>query len=148
MCRYVTFLIFALFLYACGGDEASTTKRLQAEEEIRLAEAEFAAMAGQEGVPAAFLHFAAGDAVLLRGERLVEGRDALQVYFAEQPYDSVELNWKPDFVRASLAGDLGYTYGRYTFLAVDSTGQEIQAAGIFHTVWQRQPDGSWRFVWD
>ena len=61
----------------------------------------------------------------------------------------IEINsWKPDFVDVSSSGDLGYTYGQYTFIRLDSIGNETASQGIFHTVWKRQSDGNWRFVYD
>ena len=48
----------------------------------------------------------------------------------------------------SESGDLAYTYGKYTFSAFDSNAKKIEAKGIFHTVWKRQEDGSWKFVYD
>ena len=62
--------------------------------------------------------------------------------------DSKYLKWKPDFVDVAASGDLGYTYGHYTYSYIDSTGKAAEDKGIFHTVWKRQPDGNWRFVWD
>ena len=61
-------------------------------------------------------------------------------------YDGLELAcWGDHFdVDAAASGDLGYTYGKYQFSAVDSSGQEIKAEGIFHTVWKKQPDGFWK----
>ena len=47
-----------------------------------------------------------------------------------------------------LSRDLGYTYGHYTFSYIDSGGNKIENKGVFHTVWKRQSDGTWRFVWD
>ena len=58
------------------------------------------------------------------------------------------LVWKPDYVDVSESGDLAYTYGKYTFTSRDSTGRKVVSKGIFHTVWKRQEDGSWKFVWD
>ena len=59
-----------------------------------------------------------------------------------------KLEWIPDFVDVSASGDLGYTYGKYTITTIDSIGQTIKRGGIFQTIWKRQPDGRWRFVWD
>ena len=59
-----------------------------------------------------------------------------------------KLIWKPDFVDVSASGDLAYTYGAYTYSYKDSTGAIVEQGGIFHTVWKRQADGGWRFVWD
>lgn len=118
------------------------------KQEVRTAEKAFASMAAIDGVPAAFAHFAADDAVLLRGKRLVKGKAELREYFSAQPFTEVKLNWKPDFVDVAASGDLAYSYGPYTFSAKDSSGQMISDTGYFHTVWKKQPEGQWRFVWD
>lgn len=60
----------------------------------------------------------------------------------------MSLQWDADFVDVSKSGELAYTYGKYTFTAIDSTGKTIDDKGIFHTVWKKQKDGKWKFVWD
>lgn len=139
-------LLPALLLAFAGCDAPDLS--LQAAAEIAAAETAFANMAKEEGVPAAFLAFAADDAVLMRNNSLIEGHDAMRAYFEKSTLDSVQLSWTPDKVVASKSGDLGYTYGKYQFSAVDTSGQVIRSEGIFHTVWQRQADGAWKFVWD
>lgn len=122
----------------------------QWKNEIARAEADFARMALREGIEPAFLAFAAEDAVLMRNNQVVRGREEIRQWFAERPSDPsrIRLDWKPDFVEVSASGDLGYTYGSYTLTITDSTGTAQTQTGIFHTVWKRQPDGAWRFVWD
>ncbi len=117
------------------------------KEEIRQAEAEFAAMADSVGIAEAFQHFAAEDAVLKRGSSLIKGRQSIYDLYTSNPVGG-SLQWVPDFVDVSQSGDLGYTYGGFTLTTVDSSGQEITNRGIFHTVWKRQEDGSWKYVWD
>jgi ketosteroid isomerase-like protein len=120
------------------------------KQEILKVEADFAAMAARDGIASAFLYFAAEDAVLMRNDQLFIGRAELEELFASgtsQPRDA-KLRWKPDFVDVSASGDLAYTYGSYTYSYIDSTGAAVEQSGIFHTVWKRQADGSWRFVWD
>jgi ketosteroid isomerase-like protein len=107
-------------------------------------------MATDQGIPAAFEAYAADDAVILRGDSLIQGKKAIRKYY-DQRYDGkdkVVLAWKPDFVEAAASGDLGYTYGSYKYVVTDSLGVVKTYTGIFHTVWQRQTDGSWRYVWD
>jgi ketosteroid isomerase-like protein len=58
------------------------------------------------------------------------------------------LVWKPDYVDVSKSGDLGYTYGTYNYTSLDSLGNEQSSSGVFHTVWKRQEDSSWKFVSD
>ena len=95
-------------------------------------------------------HFCYFLAVLMRNNKLVIGKKNLSVLFenqASKPKDE-KLSWKPDFVDVSASGDLAYTYGQYTYSYTDSTGTIVESEGVFHTVWKRQADGSWRFVWD
>lgn len=116
--------------------------------EIREAEKAFARHAKEKNVKAAFLAFGAEDAVLLRGNKLIRGKKAIAEYFNNQTLQNIRLEWEPDFIYVSESGDLAYTYGEYQFSATDNTGKAIADSGYFHTVWKRQPDGTWRFVWD
>ena len=118
------------------------------KKEILNAEEAFAAMAAEKGTAEAFVHFAADDAVLLRGNSLITGKDQISESYKDQPSLEVKLEWKPDYIDVASSGDLGYTYGKFRFSAVDSSGNAIESDGIFHTVWKRQADGSWKFVWD
>ncbi|TFH26086.1 MAG: nuclear transport factor 2 family protein [Bacteroidia bacterium] len=137
------FLTFPL-LYACNSQEDSVEKW---KNEIVETEKEFAAMAQKEGIPKAFMAFAAEDVVVMRDNTLVIGKEGLRESFQGSP-ENVSLSWKPDFVDVAASGDLGYTYGKYIYTLTDSLGNENVAEGIFHTVWKRQADGSWKFVWD
>ena len=56
------------------------------------------------------------------------------------------LTWEPDFADVAKSGDLGYTWGRYTYTSFDST--ESPSCGFYVTIWKKQLDGSWRFVFD
>lgn len=134
---------------ACN-TKVSDAQILQWKEEIRETELAFSDLSEKEGVEAAFLAYAAGDAVLMRNNELIKGYDAIRGRFEANPADpsTVTLTWKPDFVEVSRSGDLGYTYGTYTLVTTDSIGNRNTSSGVFHTVWKRQPDGAWKFVWD
>jgi len=120
------------------------------KNEIFETEKAFARMAEEQGVPAAFAHFAAEDAVLLRGEKLIKGRAAIMDSYQKNQalWKKAKLNWEPDFAEVSASGDLAYTYGHYTFSVPDSLGKVSESTGVFHTVWKRQEDNNWKFVWD
>ena len=133
-----------LVLISC----TQSNQREKAIQEITQAEVDFAQMALDSGMAQAFLHFAAEDAVLLRSEKIIKGPAAIKAYFDATTFTNIKLNWKADFVDAAESGDLGYTYGKYSFSATDTSGEEISAEGTFHTVWRKQADGQWRFVWD
>jgi len=120
------------------------------KSEIVEAEMNFSAMAAENGIPEAFLSYAADDVVLMRNNKLVVGKQDLIAYLENQPVNvkNERLSWKPDFVDVSASGDLAYTYGQFIYSYTDSTGTIVENRGVFHTVWKRQHDGSWRYVWD
>lgn len=152
--RSATIIFCCLLCGACNPQAEKVTPvdsldlKSQAEEEVLAMEKAFNDLASAEGIPAAFLAFAAEDAVLMRGNRIIAGKAGIQSFFEGSSLDSVQLSWKPDFVRAAKSGDMAYTYGPYTFSAKDTSGQLIESTGIFHTVWLRQEDGNWKFVYD
>ena len=100
------------------------------------------------GIGHAFVTYAAEDAVLNRSDSLIIGIESIKKRFSDLPGTPGVLTWEPDFVDVSNSGDLGYTYGHYTYSFSDSLGNIVKRRGVFHTVWKRQADGSWRYVWD
>ncbi len=148
MMQIIVIVTILVMNVSCGSSESDNIQKWKSE--ILQAESNFVALAKNEGVPAAFVEFADADAVLLRNNNLILGREALQDYYESHLVDSGNstLTWKPDFVDVSKSGDLAYTYGYYVFTFLDSTNAEVKTKGVYHTVWKRQNDGSWKFVWD
>jgi ketosteroid isomerase-like protein len=107
-------------------------------------------MAQVKDISEAFLYYAADDAVLMRDNSLIIGIESIKENFknGKTGSEKVRLTWKPDFVDVASSGDLGYTYGKYVYTTTDSIGNTSEIKGVFHTVWKRQADGKWRFVWD
>lgn len=135
----------SLFLISCN-TKPDTKLMEKWKEEVRDTELSFSKMAGEEGIHKAFTNFAAEDAVLMRNNELIEGLKNIEQHYKNQT--STGLSWAPDFVDVAASGDLAYTYGHYTYSYTDSTGKAMENKGIFHTVWKRQTDGNWKFVWD
>ena len=135
------------FLFACNTPISSNSPD-KLKSELFAVEKEFCAMAQSEGVQKAFVYFAADSAVILRRGQLLKGKEAIRKQYESFPAKGSKLDWTPDFADVSISGELGYTFGKYTLTSIDSTGHTTQSGGIFHTVWKRQPDGQWRFVWD
>lgn len=116
-------------------------------EEIRKTEQAFAHMADTAGIEAAFIYYAANEAVLNRNNQLIKGKKAIEAYFANKAaaYKNIKLSWEPELIEIAEAGDLAYTYGSYQMV---NTETNETTTGIFHTVWKRQESGVWRYVWD
>lgn len=117
-------------------------------EEVKSVELDFARMAADSGIEAAFLYFAAPGAVLKRGNNLLIGFDSIAAYLKESTQPGESLSWSPDFIDVSLSGDMAYSYGKFVYSFLDSSGVIQKQQGYFHTVWKRQPDGKLKFVWD
>lgn len=144
---YIGIIVLMTAVSSCKLPAApASTEKLKSE--LFAVEKEFCAMAQTDGVQKAFVHFAADSAVVLRRSQLIKGKEAIRLQYESFPRKGSKLEWAPDFADVSASGDLGYTYGRYTLTSTDSVGHETKNEGIFHTVWKRQPDGHWRFVWD
>lgn len=139
-------LFIALIAISCQPNASQSEKW---EQEIMDVEEAFSKMALEDGIPKAFLHFSAEDVVLMRNNKLTVGKEELRVKYSNlDPTPGTSLTWKPDFVDVSSSGDMAYTYGKYVYSQTDSLGNIKSDTGIFHTVWKRQADGSWKFVWD
>ena len=146
--KYYTLIALLITLFSCNIKINIETDNDSAKEAMLNTEKQFAEMAEKKGVDKAFLYFSADQAVLNRNNKLIKGKREIREFFEKQTLRNVKLNWTPDFADVSSSGDLGYTYGHYTFSAIDTLGNEIKSEGIFHTVWKKQSDGSWKFVWD
>lgn len=122
---------------------AAPTVRGRADaRELESADSAFAAMSVARGAKAAFLAFAADEAVTLGpgAAPMNHGPDAIGASFAEFPADAV-LEWAPVAADIAGSGDLGCTVGEALVRARGSYSKYL-------TIWKRQADGTWRFVAD
>lgn len=100
----------------------------------------------EEGMFKSFLYYIADEGVILRDNTYPsKGKKALVEYFEAKSDTGFILSWEPLFERISGNGDLGYTYGIYANLDKE-TGKVLK--GTYITIWEKQKDGSWKFVLD
>lgn len=138
-------LVFAMALAAFF----QQTETADAKTEITNAEKAFNELVKSKGIAEGFYQFAANDAVIKReNDTLIKGRDNIRKYYSNPKLKNASVVWTPDFVDVSKDGTMGYTYGKYVWTIKDSTGKAADYKGVFHTVWKKQPDGSWKYVWD
>ena len=132
-----------------GGDVSFESDTQIPKQEIAKAEKDFEKMAAEKGVPEAFAFYADENATIRReNDTLVTGRENIRKYYEQPSRKNAKVSWTADHIDASGSGDMGYTYGKYSWQSTDSTGKTNEFKGIFSTVWKKQGDGSWKYVWD
>ncbi|MTI21508.1 nuclear transport factor 2 family protein [Fulvivirga sp. RKSG066] len=143
------YCILAFIIFYVGCQSQATEADIEKwKAEIMQVEKDFNDMAQEEGLVKAFEFYAAEDGVIRRQKKIIIGKAAIAQWYKGDVRPNETLTWKPTFVDVSQSGDMAYTYGDFVFTYPDSLGNPKINKGIFHTVWKRQPDGSWRFVWD
>jgi ketosteroid isomerase-like protein len=65
----------------------------------------------------------------------------------QDDFSSGDLTWRPNAVGVARSGDLGYTSGLYE-LRLKSTAGGVADNGKYLTIWKKEPDGSWRVLFD
>jgi ketosteroid isomerase-like protein len=118
------------------------------KKEIFDTEKAFEKMAAEKGAAEAFAFFADPDGVINRNDFIIKGKEGIQGYYEIRGQTGATVSWTPDFIDLSDDGTLGYTYGRYVWKVPGDSGRVTEYTGIFHTVWKKQPDGTWRYAWD
>jgi ketosteroid isomerase-like protein len=143
----VVCLLVFFILISCT--ENKNADPVAIKKEIADAEKAFETMTREKGIAEAFTHYADSSAVIKRqNDTLLKGKDAIRNYYTADFYKTASVTWSPDFIDVSENGDMAYTYGKYLWRSKDSAGNVQEFTGVFHTVWKKQKDGSWRYVWD
>lgn len=105
---------------------------------VVAAERAFAADAPSMGIAGSFNKWSTPDAILIGGGQVLRVAEAYPD--GPRPADEPLLEWWPNFAGISRSGDMGFTTG-----GVQLGGRRT---GHYFTVWKRQPDGSWKWVYD
>jgi hypothetical protein len=114
---------------------------------VRAADSLFSDLSDRMGIGFAFSNTVAPFGVLFGSPRLVVGPDATRDLYAARGTGTA-LTWHPVFAWAAGSEDLGFTVGEYIMTLRGPSGAAVQRFGKYLTVWQRQHDGSWKFVAD
>jgi hypothetical protein len=148
-------------LLICAALVAGPAVRADASDHFRAelvgAERHFCTQVAELGIADAFL--ANMDDANFRPEALGLGRAEYEAAvkagrakagssYKPGPNPAVKLTWEPIKVDVSADGTLGYTWGRYDYTSKGASGKSQTLTGIYLTIWKRQADGSWKFVFD
>lgn len=104
---------------------------------VVAAERAFAASAAEIGWVQAFRRYVAPDGTLLRPEPV----NAPEVLAAEEDRVQRDLAWWPAYAGIARSGDFGFTTGPFAL-------GDRPVGGHYFTVWRKQPDGSWKWIFD
>lgn len=109
---------------------------------VVTAERAFADRAAEVGVAASFLEFMTDDAVIFGPEPVMARAFYGRIAPGRSPKEGGPLlNWWPAYAGIARSGDLAFTTGPATI----NGGKP----GLFYfTVWARQKDGAWKWVYD
>ena len=128
-----------------GEDTATVASKAELEQELMRMEREFSAASGREGATAWSSRWTPNGRTYIGGEVGI-GPDVVGERIAPMLEEYGDrFTWWPDTAVVAESGDLGYTIGRY---AVRDEAGDTTARGHYVTVWQKQPDGSWKIAVD
>ena len=135
--RKILLASLALALTACAaGPDPDRPQRLSANPSaVIAAELAFARLAQAKGQWTAFRETSTGDAVMF-APQMVRAQDWLR----GRADPAVSVKWQPHQVWSSCDGTLGITQGAWQ--------RPNNTVGYFTTVWQRQRDGAYKWVFD
>jgi ketosteroid isomerase-like protein len=120
---------------------ASPASAADRTEDVRATEVAFA-KAFAERQAKKFFAYVADDAQFLGQHKIMHGKQEVIAVWSEYFKPAVApFRWQPERVVTNAAGDLGFTNGP----VFDETGAQI---GTFTSTWVRQPDGSWKILFD
>ena len=109
---------------------------------------DFSALSGKKGSVYAFHAYMADSGRVLPRSAEPMGRDIFAQMLSESGDHESRLTWEPLYADIAASGDLGYTHGRYLQIETGTDGKATETRGFYVTIWKRQPDGSWKFVFD
>lgn len=130
-------VIFALF--------SCSEKKKDANPQVLMdADNAFSDYSVKHGYQKAFIEFADDSVVLLKPKRMpIFGKQSLIESYRETTDSNQVLSWKPAKAIIAESGELGYTYGFWTFIAQKDTSR-----GKYLTVWKKNTNGQWKYIAD
>ncbi len=80
---------------------------------------------------------------------IVTGKEAIRARLSEE-YSGPRfaISWQTTKVEVSRSGDLAYSHGTYEVTVNDPEGNPVTDKGKWVTVWEKQPDATWKVVAD
>ena len=131
-----------MLIFVFGGcmNEADLNKE---KNDLFKTDMEFAAKSEKVGPAEAFYLYMDNEGIQLpvNGDAVIGNISIRDRMLSAGEY---QLFWTPKKAEVSKSADMGWTWGTYTFKAIDENGEEIQRKGKYLNVWNKQKDGTWK----
>jgi ketosteroid isomerase-like protein len=119
-----------------GQSPAATLKK-----QVFAAESSFAASMAQRDL-AAFAFHLSPEAIFFGDTSVMRGKEAVlkgwRPFFAKP---AAPFSWRPEVIEVLQSGNLAISNGP----VFDPAGKKV---GNFSSIWRREPDGSWKIIFD
>jgi len=136
-----TFLLGCIILVLLSCSEKKPAADPQVLKNADIAFSDYSVV---HGLQKAFIEFADDSVVLLKPNRMpIVGKLGLIKSYEGKSDSGVVLTWSPANAIIAESGELGYTYGFWTFIAQKDTSR-----GTYLTVWKKNSNGQWKFIAD
>lgn len=136
-----SFLLGCIFLLLFSCSEKKTVSDPQVLIDADVAFSDYSV---QHGLQAAFVEFAHDSVVLLKNNQMpIIGKQNLIKSYEGRNDSNLSLTWEPAKAIIAESGELGYTYGFWTFVAQSDTTH-----GTYLTIWKKNANGQWKYIAD
>lgn len=147
MKKYILSILLCLCLQLVYSQQSGNENE-NYKQQLYKTEKAFEKMVSDKGMAKAFYFFADENAVILRAnDSIIKGKENIKKFYDKKPKNAT-VNWTADFIEVSADGTLGYTYGKFRWITKKEDGSTVESKGVFHTIWKKQADKSWKYVWD
>jgi ketosteroid isomerase-like protein len=139
MKKAIFFILAIGVLFSCSEKKPAANPQV-----LKDADIDFSDYSAKHGLQKAFIEFADDSVVLLKPNRMpIVGKLSMIKNYEGKSDSGVILTWIPAKAVIAESGELGYTYGFWTFVAKSDTSR-----GTYLTVWKMSSNGQWKFIAD
>ena len=132
--------------------DKSVEELKQIEKEIIEMEKAFSNYSEQHGFAKALAEYSADNAIKLNTRQFATfGKEELQKEAAMDSTGSTQgtLTWKPLKIQVSESGDMAAAFGDWYYkFKSPKTMRDTTIYGNYITVWEKQKNGTWKFIID
>ena len=146
MIRFIKNVLLVLVVPALAS--SCVTKKPEAnytdyKTEMMEADRAFSKLSEEKGMKYALMQFIDAKGVLLRPNSIpIMGVEAID-YISQGNDSSYTMTWEPNGGTMAKSGELGYTYGVYSY---KPKNKSVATYGTYVSIWKRQPDGKWKLL--